>query len=229
MQAVSYLGALRVIDLSKALDPETESRRCQLRRFNTGGPIPDFHTDMDLTSHLGTHVECPYHHREDWPGVEGLPLSSFMGRAIYVNFEDAEPNAYISPEMLEKHTAGWLQAGDIVILDSPYRIPPFTALTNTEADRRLLVNGDTAVWLRDHKVKCVGFGDGVSIENRNEDVCPFHDVLLAENIVFIEVLKNLELLEQDTFFMSYTPLNIRGLDSCPVRACAIEGMPGFGR
>ena len=134
MQAVSYLGALRVIDLSKALDPETESRRCQLRRFNTGGPIPDFHTDMDLTSHLGTHVECPYHHREDWPGVEGLPLSSFMGRAIYVNFEDAEPNAYISPEMLEKHTAGRLQEGDI------FFIPKSSSLTKICLREFLLIH-----------------------------------------------------------------------------------------
>ena len=35
--------------------------------------------------------------------------------------------------------------------------------------------------------KCVGFGDGVSIENCNEDVKPFHDILLKENIVFLEV------------------------------------------
>ena len=80
MEAVFELNGLRVVDLSKSLDPATETRRCKLRRFNTGGPIPDFHTDMDVTSHLGTHVECPYHHREDWPGVEGMPLSAFMGR-----------------------------------------------------------------------------------------------------------------------------------------------------
>ena len=45
----------------KYLDPATESRRCHMYRFNTGGPIPDFHTIMDLTSHLGTHCESPYH------------------------------------------------------------------------------------------------------------------------------------------------------------------------
>ena len=42
---VFEMNGLRVIDLSKELDPETETRRCKLRRFNTGGPIPDFHTD----------------------------------------------------------------------------------------------------------------------------------------------------------------------------------------
>ena len=89
------------------------------------------------------------------------------------------------------------------------------------------MNGETAQWMVDHGVKCVGFGDGVSIENRNEDVKPFHDICMAENITFLEVLKNLEELSQDHFFISYAPLPIRGLDSCPVRVYAIEGLPGF--
>lgn len=224
---VYNIGNLRVIDLSKPLDPATETRRCHLFRFNTGGPIPDFHTIIDITSHLGTHVECPYHHNDDWPDVTALPLTSFMGRAQYANFNDATPNAYISAKMLEESLGQRLNEDDIVILDSPFKIPPFTSLTNTEADKRLLVNAETAVWLRDHKVKCVGFGDGVSIENRNDDVCPFHDILMAENIIFIEVLKNLELLETKTFFLSYSPLFIKGLDSSPVHAYAIEGIEQF--
>ena len=59
MSVCTLENGLRVIDLTKELDPSTETRRCHLFRFNTGGPIPDFHTIMDLTSHLGTHVECP--------------------------------------------------------------------------------------------------------------------------------------------------------------------------
>jgi len=225
--SVYQMGNLRVVDLTKPLDPATESRRCHLFRFNTGGPIPDFHTIIDITSHLGTHAECPYHHDDNWPDVSSLPLTSFLGRAIYVNFVDVEPNSYISPKMLEKACGEKLREGDIIIIDSPYKMPPFTEKTNTEEDKRLFVNRETAIWLRDRKVKCVGFGDGVSIENRNEDVKPFHDVLLAENILFLEVLKNLELLEKDVFFMSYSPLYIKGLDSSPVRAYAIEGIAEF--
>lgn len=225
--SVYQLGNLRVIDLTKPLDPQTENRRCSLFRFRTDDPIPDFHTHMDITSHLGTHVECPYHHHEDWPDVSTIPLTSFMGRAIYVNFSDLAPNSYITPAALEVHCKGLLQPDDIIILDSPYRIPPFTEKTNTEEDRRLFVNRETAIWLRDKKVKCVGFGNGVSIENNNDDVSAFHDVLMAENILFLEVLNNLELLEKNVFFISYTPLFIKGLDSSPVRAYAIEGLAEF--
>ena len=42
MNTTFALGnGLKVIDLTKPLDPKTESRRCHLIRYNTGGPIPD--------------------------------------------------------------------------------------------------------------------------------------------------------------------------------------------
>ena len=96
MEPVYELNGLRIVDLTKVLDPKTESRRCHLIRYNTGGPIPDFHTALDLTSHLGTHCECPYHHFEDGKSVGELPLTTFMGRAIYVNIDFLEPNSHIS-------------------------------------------------------------------------------------------------------------------------------------
>lgn len=75
----------------------------------------------------------------------------------------------------------------------------------------------------------MGFGDGVSIENCYEDVCAFHDILMERDITFLEVLKNLDKLTTDVFFMSYAPLPIKGLDSCPVRAYAIEGLAEFSK
>lgn len=227
MSASYQMGKLRVVDLSKPLDPATETRRCHLFRFNTGGPIPDFHTIIDITSHLGTHCECPYHHDDNWPDVLALPITNFMGRALYVVIENASENAYITPAMLEEACGSRIREEDVIILDSHHKLPPFTEKTNTAEDKRLLINGETAKWLRDRKVKSVGFGDGVSIENRNEDVKPFHDILMAENITFLEVLKNLEELKTDTFFISFSPLPIKGLDSCPVRVYAIEGLSEF--
>lgn len=220
-------NGLRLVDLTKVLDPATESRRCHLIRYNTGGPIPDFHTALDLTTHLGTHCECPYHHDDNWPSAADLPLTTFMGRAVYVDFrETVAKRGHITAADLDRE-AKKVKEGDIVIIDSSYKLAPFTADTNTEKDQRLLINAESAQWFREHKVKAVGFGDGVSIENCNEDVKPFHDILMAENIVFLEVLKNLEELKTDVFFMSYSPLPIKGLDSSPVRAYAIEGLTEF--
>lgn len=228
MEQVYEMNGLRIVDLTKPLDPKTETRRCWLWRYNTGGPIPDYHTIMDLTSHLGTHCECPYHHDDNWPSVAELPLTTFMGRALYVVL-DLPENHQITGEDLEKAIGDRVQEGDVILLDSPHKLPPFTPATNGPDDHRLVVGEDSAKWFAAKKVKCVGFGDGVSIEDCQENVKPFHDILMAQNIVFLEVLKNLELLKTDTFFISYSPLPIMGLDSCPVRVYAIEGLTEFSR
>ncbi len=228
MEQVYEMDGLRVVDLTKTLDPKTEMRRCWLWRYNTGGPIPDYHTIMDLTSHLGTHCECPYHHDDSWPSVAEMPLTSFLGRALYVVL-DLPTNHQITGEDLERAIGDRVQEGDVVLLDSPHKLPPFTPATNGPDDHRLVVGENSAKWFAAKKVKCVGFGDGVSIEDCQENVKPFHDILMAQNIVFLEVLKNLELLRTDTFFISYSPLPILGLDSCPVRVYAIEGLAEFSR
>ncbi len=228
MDPVFDLNGLRVIDLTKPLDPKTETRRCWLWRYNTGGPIPDYHTIMDLTSHLGTHCECPYHHDDNWPSVAELPLDTFMGRGLYVVL-DLPYNHQITGADLEQAIGSKVREGDVIILDSPHKLPPFTPATNGPDDHRLVVGEDSARWFAEKKVKCVGFGDGVSIEDCLENVKPFHDILMAQNIVFLEVLKNLDKLTTDTFFISYSPLPILGLDSCPVRVYAIEGLQEFSK
>ncbi|MCD8370235.1 MAG: cyclase family protein [Clostridiales bacterium] len=220
------MGGLHIVDLTKVLDPNKESRRCRLWRFNTGGSIPDFHTIMDLTSHLGTHCECPYHHSEDWPSVAELPLTNFMGRALYITL-DLPENHRITGADLEAAIGDRIQEGDTLILDSPHKIAPFTPATNGPDDHRLIVGEDCALWLAAKKVKSVGFGDGVSIEDCEESVKPFHDILMAQNVTFLEVLQNLDQLTTDTFFISFAPLPIIGLDSCPVRVYAIEGLAEF--
>ena len=225
--SVYEVNGLRVVDLSKYIDPETETRRCNLHRFNTGGPIPDFHTNVDIMTHLGTHCECPYHHFEDGKSVADLPLSAFLGRGIYHEFKNLEPLSHISAKDLDDAIGNEVKEGDVVILDSIYKLPPFTPETNGPNDKRLLVNGETAQWFVDHKVKCVAFGDGVSIENCNEDVKPFHDICMEKDITFLEVVKNLEELRSRTFFISFAPMYIKGLDSCPVRVYAIEGLKEF--
>lgn len=120
-ECVYKMGNLRIVDLTKVLDPKTESRRCHLIRYNTGGPIPDYHTALDLTSHLGTHCECPYHHFEDGKSVGELPLTTFMGRAIYVNIDFLEPNSHITGADLERACGDRIREGDIVILDSNFK------------------------------------------------------------------------------------------------------------
>jgi kynurenine formamidase len=138
-----------------------------------------------------------------------------MGRAVYVKLLHLNPNSHILPVDMEKASGGRVRKDDVVIIDSPYVLEPFTNKTNTEEDKRLFICREAAEWFAEKQVKCVGFGDGVSIENNNEDVCAFHDVLMAQNIVFLEVLKNLRNSRRTYFYVLFAAADQRsGFSRC---------------
>jgi arylformamidase len=112
----------------------------------------------------------------------------------------------------------------VVLLDSPYRGEPFA---QSPDDRRPDLSRESAEWFLEKTVRAVGFGNGVAIENNPEHCIACHDILLGNDILFIEVMQNLYQLKDDVFLIVYMPLPIRGLDSSPVNVMAIEGIPGF--
>ncbi|MCX6991732.1 MAG: cyclase family protein [Kiritimatiellaeota bacterium] len=219
---VEKLGPYRVIDLSKHIDPATSTRRCRVERYFQQSS-KDYHTNLDIESHLGTHVETPYHYNDAWKDILGLPVTAFMGRAVLLRLA-CTPRAPITKAMLEQAAGGRVRAGDIVVLDSPYHCEPFT---NAPNDQRPYLCGESGEWFVAKQVKCVGFGDGVAIEYSVKTACEIHAVVMPRDIMFLEVMKNLDQLRSDVFFLICQPMPIKGLDSCCVRAVAIEGIPGF--
>ena len=219
------LGNCRIVDLTKPIVPGKMGRRCEIR-INHAERTDDYNCDVDIMSHLGTHVEAPRHFNLDWADVGQLPASTFMGRCVMLKITDVEPAGKISAAHMDAADAGRVQDGDIVLVDTPYHLPPFTY---PEKEIRPYVNGEMAQWLVDKGVKCVGFSDGADIETNVPEFQDFHRVAMAHDVVFLEVLENFDQLETDVFFLIALPLPFKGLDSCPVRAIAIEGLPGFDK
>ena len=218
-------SCLRMVDLSKPLDPATGKRRCVLRRHPTWvGGVHAYHTHIDITSHLGTHLEFPGHWKDEWKDGMKLPIESFLGRGVLLNLATARPRELIRAEDLEAASGGRVRAGDTILLDSPFHSEPFV---ESPDDRRPDMSGEAAQWFLEKGVKGVGFGDGIAIENHAEGCVACHEILLGHDILLLEVLVNLDRLRQDVFLIIYTPLPIVGLDSCPVRVVAVEGLPGL--
>jgi arylformamidase len=217
------VGEYRVVDLSKKLYPGRERRRLEVRRYlavKTG----DYHSEVDLMSHLGTHVEAPYHYRDEWPDILQLPVSSFIGRGVLLRLDDIEPRAWIRAADLEKADDGRLREGDVAILDSPYHSEPF--VFNAD-DQRPNIGEEAAQWFADKRIKSLGWGDGVAIENDIEAGKRLHEILMPQNVTFIEVMENIDQLQDDIFLIVFLPPPIAGLDSSTVRVVAMEGVPGF--
>ncbi len=213
---------LRVVDLSKPLDPATEQRRCKLHRHQTYiGGVEACHTHMDITSHLGTHLEFPYHFNDQWKDGMQLPVDRCLGRGVLLNLQSVRPRELIRCEDLDQADAGKVKAGDVVLLDSPFHSTPFVTSPD---DQRPDMSEEAARWFLEKGVKCVGWGDGIAIENHIEGCIACHELLLGNDILLLEVVHNIDQLKTDTFMITFTPLPIHGLDSCPVRVVAIEGM-----
>jgi arylformamidase len=224
-QAIAQVGQYRVISLSKVIDPAVEKRRCVVRRHEACvNDVVDYHTDMDLMSHLGTHVEAPYHHRSELSDVTHLSVGNYVGRGVLLKLDTCEPRALITRADLDAASGGIVQAGDVAILDSPYHHEPFVQSPDDERPRLSI---ESAEWFLEHQVKAVGFGDGVAIENNPKHCSAFHDILMPKNVTFIEVMQNLDQIRDSVFMIVFLPLPIVGLDSSPVHVVAIEGVPGF--
>ncbi|MDD3805124.1 MAG: cyclase family protein [bacterium] len=222
MAAIEKLGPYRVVDLSKSIYPDKEVRRCEVIRYYQEW-TKDYHSDLNIESHLGTHVETPYHYNDAWPDILGLPLTSFIGRAIVLNL-DIEPRAPVTASELEAADKGRIRSGDIVILTSPYHCEPFS---NDPNDQRPYLCRESGEWLAAKRVKSIGFGDSVAIEHSVEDACAVHEAVMPYGITFLEVMRNLDQLQTDIFLLIFLPMPIAGLDSCCVRAVAVEGIPEF--
>ena len=222
---VAKVGSYRVVHLSKIIDPSVEKRRCNLKRHlvDVQG-VMDYYTDVDIVTHLGTHVEAPYHHGDFTKDVTGIPFDQYMGRGVLLKLDTCRPNALITAEDLDIVDKNRVQPGDVLILDSNYHSEPFVV---TPDDKRPQLSRESAEWFVNKKVKAVGFGDGICIESNIEHCNACHDIMLANDCLFIEVMQNIDKLNDDIFMIVFMPLPIKDLDSSPVNAIAIEGIPGF--
>jgi arylformamidase len=216
------LNGYRIIDLSLHVDPATTTRLCEVERFYQES-TKDYHSKVTVASHLGTHIETPYHYDDNWKDIVDLPVTAFVGRGVKLELE-CEPVAEITKEMLDKADNGLVQEGDVIVLSSPYHCVPFS---NDPNDQRPFLGRESGQWFAEKKVKCVAFGDAVAIEHSVKDACDIHEEVMPNDITFLEVMQNIEMLKDDVFFISFTPMPIKTLDSCCVRAYAIEGLPGF--
>lgn len=216
------LNGYRVIDLSLHVDPATSTRLCTVERFFQES-TKDYHSTVTVASHLGTHIETPYHYDDNWKDIVDLPVMAFMGRGVKLELQ-CDPVAEITKDMLDKADNGLVRAGDVVVLSSPYHCVPFS---NDPNDQRPYLGKQAGQWFAEKQVKCVAFGDAVAIEHSVQDACDIHEEVMPHDITFLEVMQNIDLLHDDVFFISFTPMPIKTLDSCCVRAYAIEGLPGF--
>jgi len=173
--------------------------------------------DVKLSSHLGTHIEFPYHHMKDGKDAANYPLERMVGDAVIFDFTHKKKDEEISKqEIIDSGVE--VKKGDIVII--------YTGMqelwnTPTGHDRPALSIKATEYLVIEKGIHCIGT-DATGLEVRGTDDQPVHQILFANDVAMIESMTNLDKLSGKRFSIMVLPIRVKGMDSCPVRIVASE-------
>lgn len=222
--AAGGVARVRVVDLSHPLTGSTP--------IYPGDPEPHIFTATTVAEHgynlshvhigtqTGTHVDAPYHFRDDGATIDRLPLSLALGPAVVVPLPGLAPRqvvtvadlapcrARLRPGVVVLFATGWYRhAGTPVFFDHPY------------------LDEAVAAALLDAGVRTLAI-DTLNADATGGDAFPVHERFAAAGGLIAENLAGTAALDPSVEpLLLLLPLNLVGCDGSPVRAVALEPAP----
>lgn len=176
---------------------------------------------VHLTTHMGTHVDAPFHFDDAGATVDELPLAACAAPAEFLDLRaDVEPGEPIAVSALEP-LLGPLQEGDFAVLVTGWGERRGT--TEEFLRRWPYLDGDGARLLLDRGVGGVGI-DTLSIGGPSglETTEPAHVALLSACAVIVEDLRVPEELIGRRCLLTAFPVLLPGCSAAWTRAVAWE-------
>jgi arylformamidase len=176
-----------------------------------------------MNTHVGTHIEFPFHHFKDGLDAAEYPLDRLIGDAVVIDISGWGHNQKIELDGLKRKAEGLLRTGDIAYFytgfDRYYR-------TERQHDRPWFETAAIEWLAKEVQIKVMGV-DTSGIEIRNPDGSashgqPNHEFLLGAGIALVEYMANLEAFLNQRFTTFILPVKIKGIESFPVRVIGIE-------
>ena len=173
--------------------------------------------EVTFCTHIGTHIEVPFHHVETGDDISQFPIFRLIGPLKKLNFSHKNHLDTITVEELEPYDS-YVNEGDILFfqtgMDELFR----TERWNEQPYLTLEANQ----WLIDKKIACVGT-DAAGMEIPGTDTQPNHQAIFEAGIPMIESLTNLDAIDPDEAYLVWIlPLAIQGLEASPLRVIAMR-------
>ncbi len=162
---------------------------------------------ITIGTHVGTHIDAPWHMLIGGKRISDYQIDHFMGKALII---DAQNQSKIDAHLLNNHDLS--QYSVILIYTGRDKIYNQSEYFTVYPE----VTTDFAQKLVDAKIKIVG------MDQASPDYEPFntHKLLLQNDILIIENLTNLDqLINQDNITITALPLNTE-TEASPVRVIA---------
>lgn len=207
---------MRIIDISQMLeDPMAyypSLRKFELKwarhyRFGDSMSLSEIH----MASHVGTHVDSPYHFIQDGKKINEIDLSVFYGTARVIEV----------PINKQKIDVEFLKGYDRL----PERVLFKTKNSGFYKEKKFMedyiyIDGEAAGYLAEHSVRLVGI-DYVSVDKYKASGKEAHRILLLKDIVLLEGIDLNEVCEGEYKLVCF-PLKVKNGEGAPCRAVLIE-------
>jgi arylformamidase len=203
---------MRIVDLTMTVgprtpvlqyDPKPEFKQCAFaEKDGWNSHTLYFHT------HLGTHVDAPWHMLPDGKRISDYAIDRFVGEAVLV---DVRGQKELDADLKD------VEAGDIIVL--------WTGQTKFIGSPEYF-NASPPVTMNLAKKIAEKKAGLVAIDAYSVDPPPstIHKYFLSRDILIVENLINLDQIKKNRFKVVILPLKLDNLDGAPCRAIAqIDG------
>lgn len=175
-----------------------EGARCNVSRLEAG-------------THIGTHVDAPFHFLADGSTVEQLPLETLVGPVEVVAFPDHVD--MVSARLLEE--AG-IPPGTRRLLCKTRNSARWARGEREFDESFVALTEDAAEWIVARGISLIGV-DYLSVARYLEPGGTTHLVLLSAGVVIVEGL-DLSAVPPGSYTLVCLPLKLIGSDGAPARA-----------
>jgi arylformamidase len=199
---------MRIIDITRTLSEDIliypGDKQPVFRQVDHGNYLI---SDLQMSTHTGTHIDAPFHYLKTGDTIDCIPLSHIMGKCRVIDVTRA--GTYITSNYLEGQ------------LDGIHRLLLKTSFSNSGRFEEAYpsLTADAARLITACDMKCVGI-DSPSIESYECDGT-VHRELLRRGCIIIELL-DLSNVEEGDYTLIALPLRLTGLDGSPARVVLLD-------
>lgn len=214
-----------LVELSHRMIPDKEHFKLEAETYDVTDEMPEVTHRPDVwyilgrvtfSTHVGTHIEFPYHHRKDGADAADYPLERLIGEGVVLDFSHKKHNDAITADEVRVHEDR-IRKEDVIFIRTD-----IDKLWHTNRWNELpYLTPEAMDWLISLDPIVIGTDAG-GFEVPDTDYQPNHMKMFQHNIAMIESATNLAALGEDRFIVFILPLPIEGIDSCPVRIVAFR-------
>ena len=210
----------RIVDLSHALTADTP--------VYPGDPVPSLTVATTIEkegynlftvvtgTQTGSHVDAPYHFRNQGATIDKMDLRHFMGNGLIIDVAYKQSKEEISLEEIMKYEKS-IEAADIILFKTNW----YRKAGRDDFYDHPFLSRDGGSYLLSKGIKTAGI-DAINLDNTGGTEFPIHDMFSEAGGIIVENLANLDLVDFAAPFFIFLPLKLVGCDGSPVRAVAVD-------